>query len=70
MTLIRKEAENAAAKKPSVSSVRPNSRAMTTPITAANPLTTSSDAAVSAALPSEPRPGPGESVRLRTDAEA
>ena len=57
-----------AAKNPSVSSVLPNSRAMSTPTSAANPLTTISEVAVSAAEPREPRPG--ESVRLRIDAEA
>ena len=57
-----------AAKNPSVCSVRPNSRAMTTPITAAKPLTTSSEVAVSAALARDPRPD--DSVRLATDAEA
>ena len=56
-----------AAKKPSVSSVRPNSRAITTPAIADSAVTTSAEVAVSAALLREPRPG--ESVRLRTDAE-
>ena len=57
-----------AAKNPSVSSVRPNSRAMSTPTSAAKPLTTRREVAVRAAEPSEPRPD--ESVRLLTDAEA
>ena len=57
-----------AASSPSVSSERPNSRAITTPIAAAATETTRNDDAVSAPVASEPRPD--EPIRLRTDAEA
>ena len=52
------------AKKPSVSAVRPKSRAMMTPTTAARPVCTASATAVTAPLPSEP--SPDETVRLAT----
>ena len=57
-----------AAKKPSVSAVRPKSRAMITPTTAARPVWTASATAVTAPVAREP--SPDESVRLLTDAEA
>ena len=57
-----------AAKNPSVSAVRPSSRAMTTPTTAASPDWTASASAVTAPDASDPRPV--EAVRLPTDAEA
>ena len=57
-----------AAKKPSVSAVRPNSRAMITPTTAARPACTASATAVTAPVARDPRPV--ETVRLLTDAEA
>ena len=57
-----------AAKKPSVSAVRPSSRAMITPTTAARPVCTASANAVTAPVAREPRPF--EALRFSTDAEA
>jgi hypothetical protein len=57
-----------AAKKPSVSAVRPSSRAMITPTTAASPDWTASATAVTA--PDASDPSPVEAVALPTDGEA
>ena len=56
------------AKNPSVSAVRPSSRAMITPTTAASPVCTASARAVTAPVARDPCPV--EAVRLLTDAEA
>ena len=57
-----------AAKNPSVSAVRPSSRAMITPTTAARPVWTAIASAVTAPVAREPRPA--DAVRFSTDAEA
>ena len=56
-----------AAKKPSVSAVRPSFRAMTTPTTAASPVCTAIPTAVTAPVASEP--SPVRVVGFRTDAK-